>query len=108
MIIGSRSNTWIRNVRQPCVNPSPILTVHRYVNEATAAASGLIQTGSGSARMNVDSTHTYNPNTGYYGVNGVGRPSVRIESKKSWTHGLFIAKIDHMPGGICGTWPACE
>jgi hypothetical protein len=23
-------------------------------------------------------------------------------------HGLFIADIEHMPGGICGTWPACE
>jgi hypothetical protein len=33
---------------------------------------------------------------------------VRIVSKKNWTHGLFIADIEHMPGGICGTWPACE
>ena len=41
-----------------------------------------------------------------YDVNGIGRRSVRISSKKKWTHGLFVADIYHMPGGICGTWPA--
>lgn len=35
-----------------------------------------------------------------------GRSSVRIESKKSYTHGLFIADISHMPASVCGTWPA--
>jgi hypothetical protein len=35
-----------------------------------------------------------------------GRSSVRIESKAAYNHGLFIADIWHMPGGICGTWPA--
>lgn len=39
---------------------------------------------------------------------GVGRKSVRITSQKSWTHALFISDIVHMPGGICGTWPARE
>jgi len=38
----------------------------------------------------------------------VGRNSVRLVSKKSWTHGLFIADIAHMPGGVCGTWPSRE
>jgi len=56
--------------------------------------------------IGVDYTHTYNGSAPYYNINGVGRPSVRIQSKKSWTHGLFIADISHMPGGICGTWPA--
>lgn len=37
---------------------------------------------------------------------GVGRGSVRIESKKTYNKGLFIVDIKHMPGGICGTWPA--
>jgi hypothetical protein len=37
---------------------------------------------------------------------GSGRKSVRIESKKTYLHGLFIADMSHMPGGICGTWPA--
>jgi hypothetical protein len=31
---------------------------------------------------------------------------VRLESKNSYTHGLFIASISHMPGSICGLWPA--
>jgi hypothetical protein len=35
-----------------------------------------------------------------------GRDSTRLVSKKSWTHGLFIADIQHMPGNICGIWPA--
>jgi hypothetical protein len=35
-----------------------------------------------------------------------GRASVRLTSNKAYTHGLFIADISHMPGGICGVWPA--
>lgn len=37
---------------------------------------------------------------------GIGRGSVRIESKKTYNKGLFIVDLKHMPGGICGTWPA--
>ncbi|KAF2837543.1 glycoside hydrolase family 16 protein [Patellaria atrata CBS 101060] len=39
-------------------------------------------------------------------TSAVGRKSVRIESKKTWTYGLFIADIKHMPGNACGVWPA--
>jgi hypothetical protein len=35
-----------------------------------------------------------------------GRASVRLESKKSWNHGLMIADIWHMPSSECGSWPA--
>lgn len=35
-----------------------------------------------------------------------GRGSVRVTSKQAFTHFLMIADIVHMPGGICGTWPA--
>lgn len=35
-----------------------------------------------------------------------GRPSVRLESKATYTHGLIIGSFWHMPGGECGTWPA--
>jgi len=35
-----------------------------------------------------------------------GRASVRIETKKKYTHGLVIADIGHMPVNVCGTWPA--
>lgn len=35
-----------------------------------------------------------------------GRASVRVTSKQSFDRFLMIADIVHMPGGICGTWPA--
>ncbi|KAI5783743.1 hypothetical protein FPQ18DRAFT_381923 [Pyronema domesticum] len=34
-----------------------------------------------------------------------GRPSVRVESKKTFDHGLFVLDVDHAPWG-CGVWPA--
>eukprot|EP00727_Mastigamoeba_balamuthi_P005762 m51a1_g1805 putative endo- -beta-glucanase (327) ;mRNA; r:460183-461283 len=36
---------------------------------------------------------------------GSGRASVRLESKKTFTTGLFVLDLNHMPTG-CGTWPA--
>lgn len=35
-----------------------------------------------------------------------GRGSVRVQSTKSYQHALVIADIVHMPGSVCGTWPA--
>ncbi|KIW79960.1 hypothetical protein Z517_06575 [Fonsecaea pedrosoi CBS 271.37] len=35
-----------------------------------------------------------------------GRASVRVSSTQSFQHALVIADIVHMPGGVCGTWPA--
>lgn len=49
--------------------------------------------------MGVDSVNSYDPN-------GAGRPSVRISTKKQYTHGLIIANLTHMPASVCGTWPA--
>lgn len=42
----------------------------------------------------------------YNSTSDTGRQSVRITSKKSYNKGLFVADIAHMPGGICGVWPA--
>eukprot|EP00727_Mastigamoeba_balamuthi_P000466 m51a1_g10416 putative endo- -beta-glucanase (491) ;mRNA; r:78027-79763 len=36
---------------------------------------------------------------------GRGRAAVRLESKKTFTTGLFVLDMNHMPTG-CGTWPA--
>ncbi|KAI8679781.1 hypothetical protein NCS57_00256700 [Fusarium keratoplasticum] len=44
-------------------------------------------------------------NTEKYGLNE-GRPSIRLESKQAFHHGLFIADFLHMPPSECGTWPA--
>jgi len=38
-------------------------------------------------------------------ASGRGRNAVRLESKRSYTTGLFILDLDHMPHG-CGVWPA--
>lgn len=46
--------------------------------------------------MGVDSTNVQ-PN---------GRPATRIMSTTSFNSGLVIVDVGHMPGGICGTWPA--
>jgi len=35
-----------------------------------------------------------------------GRKSLRVQSSKAFNHGLIVADIAHMPGGVCSTWPA--
>jgi hypothetical protein len=74
---------------------------HGYVNyrsQGDAQNIGLINSNNGQIYMGVDHS-TYNPGS-------PGRSSVRVSSKKSYTHGLFIADIAHMPGNACGVWPA--
>ncbi|TGO82860.1 hypothetical protein BPOR_0744g00060 [Botrytis porri] len=79
--------------------PDPTHGFVTYVSESAASQQGLISVRSDGVYMGVDSKTILNPS-------GPGRNSVRIESKKSWTHGLFIADLGHMPGGACGSWPA--
>lgn len=68
-----------------------------YLDESAASAAGLINTNNGQIYLGVDYT-TYDP--------ADGRASVRLTSNSEWTHGLWIADIAHMPGSICGVWPA--
>lgn len=56
---------------------------------------------SGVVRLGVDSTNEYS-------LSDRGRPSIRIESKATYDHGLFIADFLHMPPSHCGLWPACK
>lgn len=37
---------------------------------------------------------------------GRGRDSVRLTSTKSYTHGLVVLDLEHMPASACGIWPA--
>lgn len=74
----------------------------QYKDLKTAASSGLIAISNPS-----------DPNNAavYMGVDHKtkdpsGRASVRLSSKKTYNHGLFIFDIEHNPGSICGTWPA--
>jgi len=68
-----------------------------YQTATAANADGLAGFSSGGIYLGVDDT-TLNPSG--------GRGSVRLSSNKAYTHGLFIADIAHMPGSICGVWPA--
>ncbi|KAH6985316.1 concanavalin A-like lectin/glucanase domain-containing protein [Ilyonectria destructans] len=68
-----------------------------YVDASTADMDGLAGYQNGAIYMGVD-TNTINPAN--------GRKSVRVTSQQSFTHGLFIADIVHMPGSICGVWPS--
>jgi Glycosyl hydrolases family 16 len=74
---------------------------HGFVKFAASASiansSGLAGISNNAVYLGVDST-TVNP--------AGGRGAVRVTSKKAYTHGLIIADIVHMPGGICGVWPA--
>ena len=68
-----------------------------YVDQATAQSSGLASTSSNGVYMGVDYTNQA-PD---------GRSSVRLTSNKSYNSGsLVILDLQHMPGGVCGTWPA--
>jgi hypothetical protein len=67
-------------------------------NLGTAENEGLVNTNNGQIYLGVDHTTT-NPAA-------PGRNSVRVTSNQAFTHGLFIADIAHMPGSICGVWPA--
>jgi hypothetical protein len=64
-------------------------------SESSAQSAGLINTNNGQVYMGVDSTNVVS-------TSSAGRPSIRVTSNKSYTHGLFIADIAHMPGSICG------
>ncbi|XXG94258.1 hypothetical protein Hte_000512 [Hypoxylon texense] len=72
-----------------------------YQSREDAIANNLISIGNeySSVRLGVDSNSTYS-------TDDIGRPSVRLTSQDSFTHGLFIADIYHMPASICGTWPS--
>lgn len=48
----------------------------------------------------VDTTSVLDPNA------NLGRLSVRLTSHQSWTHGLFILDLAHMPDATCGVWPS--
>lgn len=71
-----------------------------YLDQEAAEKNGLFKINSdGSLYMGVDHKTTLDPN-------GKGRDSVRIESKMYYDYGLYVADVAHMPGSICGAWPA--
>ncbi|KAJ9265970.1 CAZyme family GH16 [Paecilomyces variotii] len=72
-----------------------------YLTQEAAQQQGLVNiTSSGSVYMGVDSHTILDP------TSGPGRSSVRMQSKKTYTNGLFVVDIQHMPESACGIWPA--
>ncbi|KAF2498311.1 hypothetical protein BU16DRAFT_558378 [Lophium mytilinum] len=69
-----------------------------YVDQPTAFSSGFMKDQANSIYIGVDSDTIYP-------INARGRPSVRLESKATYTHGLFVLDLNHLPVG-CGVWPA--
>jgi hypothetical protein len=72
----------------------------QYRDAKTANTSALAGYSNGGVYLGVDYA-TKNPAS--------GRGSVRLESKKTYTKGLFISDISHMPSTSksgCGLWPA--
>lgn len=68
-----------------------------YVDENTAESAGLIYASGNATYVGVDSSNV---------ASGSGRKSVRLTSTASYTHGLFVLDLAHMPGSVCGSWPA--
>ncbi|ORY08744.1 endo-1,3(4)-beta-glucanase-like protein [Clohesyomyces aquaticus] len=92
------SSNWLSKFDVQAIN-DPTHGFVTYVDQGTAQNLGLIKNQGSQVYMGVDTTSHLDPN-------GPGRKSVRIQSKKSYTHGLVIADIAHAPGSNCGAWPA--
>ncbi|KAK0391161.1 hypothetical protein NLU13_0662 [Sarocladium strictum] len=71
-----------------------------YQNRSDAEALGLYSLDETTqvVRLGVDANNTVPLD--------YGRPSIRLESKEAYDHGLFIADFLHMPPSQCGLWPA--
>ncbi|KAF2735887.1 hypothetical protein EJ04DRAFT_183077 [Polyplosphaeria fusca] len=73
----------------------------RYQDKTAAENAQLVKTIGDDTYIGVDYQ-----NTEIVTNNGDGRASVRITTSKSYNQGLYILDLKHMPGSICGTWPA--
>lgn len=87
-------------------DPDPTKGFVNYL-PATAANNNSVLAGYAAAE------HPDASDTIYMGVDfathdptSPGRDSIRVHSQKTYTKGLFIADVKHMPGSICGVWPA--
>ncbi|KAF1985064.1 glycoside hydrolase family 16 protein [Aulographum hederae CBS 113979] len=79
--------------------PDPTHGFVTYVSKDQAQNEGLYRIDNGQIYMGVDSSSTLDPN-------GAGRKSVRLSSTASYNHGLIIGDFAHVPGSVCGSWPA--
>lgn len=96
-IVDSYDHTNFFNEFSFFTGPDPTAGFVDYQAAGPANQSGLAGFSNGAIYLGVD-YKTMNP--------AGGRKSVRVTSNKSYNKGLIIADIAHMPGSICGTWPA--
>lgn len=71
-----------------------------YVSKADALSSGIARTVGSQVYLGVDNSTILSSTT------GAGRNSNWLTSNKPFLHGLLIGDFAHMPGSICGLWPA--
>ncbi|KAI9151300.1 Endo-1,3(4)-beta-glucanase [Paramyrothecium foliicola] len=75
-----------------------------YLSKADAEAAGLVYTDNDQIYIGADYTNIAKPLG--RSTDRHGRDSVRLESKETYSSGLLIADIAHMPGTACGVWPS--
>lgn len=82
------------SVRCPCAYVLKLLT--SYVNQATAQSLNLSYASGDTFILRADSKTTLSS-----GTSGLGRNSVRLQSKKTWGASTVVLDLRHMPRG-CG------
>jgi hypothetical protein len=80
-------------------NGDPTNGFVNYLPYGEAVSKGLVKVVNNQVYLGADSSSKIS-------TSAQGRDSIRLESKESFTMGLLIADIAHMPGNACGVWPA--
>ncbi|KAI9695779.1 MAG: hypothetical protein M1820_008452 [Bogoriella megaspora] len=75
-----------------------------YLSKSDAISSGIASTENSQVYLGVDFTRKAELRGNSTTIHG--RDSVRLESKDTWSDGLIIADIAHMPGTACSVWPS--
>ncbi|KPM44869.1 hypothetical protein AK830_g1593 [Neonectria ditissima] len=98
-----RDAAYYNNIN-PAYGGDPTNGSVNYLNKSRAISSGIASTEDGQVYLGVDYTNKAKLRGKSKTIHG--RDSVRLESKATWSSGLLIADIAHMPGSICGVWPS--
>ncbi|KAF4981033.1 hypothetical protein FZEAL_3085 [Fusarium zealandicum] len=91
------------NSIDPAYQGDPTNGSVNYLSKSKAISSGLTKTSNHQVYIGVDSTNKAKLRGKSKTIHG--RDSVRLESKTTWSSGILIADIEHMPAG-CGVWPS--
>jgi hypothetical protein len=78
-------------------NPDPSDGSVTYLDQEDATSDGLFKTIGSQVYLGVDSTTA---------ISGSNRGSIRVQSVNTWTEGLFVWDLAHVPNSMCGIAPA--